>query len=432
MNSHWKKFFKKILITLLVVGVYQLGCAILLPGLSKQVISQQSNVALRMFFSGGTTMFSVFAVGLGAYITATMLTQVLSSAQGTFFHKLKKDRNFGAAKLNSITKGITIIVAVIQAVHALRNILSLQGNIQVIYTGKIFFYAINIPAIVAGSLLAVWLANQISKKGMGKGIQVMLFVGLLSRTPAALEKFINLWRQGLLLPKHIMVIAAVFTLITLFVIFMEGCVRKIKINYPALRIEEQKYLPIKLNYGGVFSVILANHVMSFIPVIAGVLRRFLFTGSIDSFSALLHHHSWVRYLVKALLICFFTITYSSVVFDPDITATELHNAGKIIEGVPPTDPTAAVLHRITGSLNILASIYLIFLCLGTELVCVWINSWIGIEVINIGGSSILMCVGIADALLSGIKAYNYQSIVEEFRPGSPRGNDRTTQDVKNA
>jgi preprotein translocase subunit SecY len=424
-EDFWLKYgetVKKILITMAILVVYRIAMLIVLPGvdLSLLNVDEVNSGFLRtinLFIGGGIERCSVFTVNIMPYISATIITQFLSSKIGfQYFKELKQNRDLGAAKMNEWTQYFTVIIAIIQSIHMCLFIFGInKDGISAVYIGKSMFFIIAIPALVCGSLLTVWMANQISKYGVGQGTSLIIFCNVLLGGSGGISKIVDFYKSGVLTKLHLGFLLIFGSVLFLFVIFVESCKRKITVQYPGIGGKHSiQYLPLKINNAGVIPPVLASSFLYAPQVLSSILKIFFFTESIDKYISYFSHGGMLYYVFSSVLLFVFTISQTDIVFDPEDISKNLQDNGVVVLGVRPGKETSKYLRNIINRLNIIAGIYLIIVCVFSEFICQLFNNSVGVRVLHLGGTSLLILVSVSQLIFKGTIHYNYKILTNSM------------------
>lgn len=422
-KSKYLELIKKVSITLFILAIYKLTTFILLPGINPKVllldeVSNSTGVLRFMnILSGGVLKnANIMALGIMPYINATIITQLLTSKIGfSDFKELKQDRDNGPMQLNQYTKYFTIGIAIISAISFL---IILKNNGNLVYINPYLFFALNIPILVTGSLLSVWTCTQISKYGIGQGISLLIFSNMTGGALESVMKIKNLYKMKLLSMGNLMSIILFFVGIFLLCIFVELCVRPISVKCLGIKGESDiQVMNLKINNAGIMTAIMASSFANFPYLILALLKKMKFyVEYIEKILAYFSPGGKLHYLFFAFTIIVFTISQTEIVFDPEDIATHLQEENIIVLGTRPGEQTTKKLKEILLHLTILASVYLVTMCVITDYIATLLNSKIGIEdVVSISGTSILIMVSIAQVVFREFIPYEYKNLMQKYR-----------------
>ncbi len=425
-NMSWGAFGKaselrqRILFTIGLLIIYRIGTYIPVPGIDAGALRDfmeqaQSGIAgvLGMFTGGALSRMGVFALGIMPYISASIIVQLLSSMWEPL-KQLKKEGDAGRKKINQYTRYGTVLLATGQA-FALAN--SLQAG-DLVTTPGAFFLTACVITLVGGTMFLMWLGEQITARGIGNGISLIIFVGIVAEIPAALGQFLASGRSGAVSPGVIIGVLVMIALVIAFVVFMERALRKVHIMYPRRNVGMKVYesnsshLPIKVNPAGVIPAIFASALL-LLPTTISTFSSGQ-TGPIMSTVLAYFGPGQPLYLLFfTAMIVFFTFFYTKeVAFKPDEVADNLKNQGGSIPGIQPGKKTAAALDYIVTRILVLGASYLAAVCLLPEI----LRSQLAIP-FYFGGTSVLIVVSVTmdtiQQVQSHMLAHQYEGLIEK-------------------
>ncbi len=421
--SQAKDLQSRILFTILLLIVYRLGTYVPLAGIDpsalKDIMANSQKGLLGMFnmFSGGAvTRMAIFALGIMPYISSSIIVQLLTGVSD-YFKNLKEQGEIGRKKITQITRYGTVLIAALQG-YGVSVGLENAGNI-VIEPG-LSFRIITTISLVAGTTFLMWLGEQITLRGVGNGISLIIFSGIVAEIPRALASTFELGRTGALSALMIVGIFILVILLVLFIVFFERAMRKILINYPKRQVGNKMYggesshLPLKINTAGVIPAIFASALL-LLPV---TITNFGFTES-DLFlkiSSMFTQGQPMYMLLYASGIIFFAFFYTSIVFNPKETAENLRKYGGYIPGIRPGERTAEYIESILIRLTTVGSLYLTFVCLMPEfLIAKYPIPF------YLGGTSILIVVVVAMDTVTQVQtrlmSSQYESLIRKTKFG---------------
>ena len=425
-NMSWGAFGKaselrqRILFTIGLLIIYRIGTYIPVPGIDAGALRDfmeqaQSGIAgvLGMFTGGALSRMGVFALGIMPYISASIIVQLLSSMWEPL-KQLKKEGDAGRKKINQYTRYGTVLLATGQA-FALAN--SLQAG-ELVHTPGLFFLASCVITLVGGTMFLMWLGEQITARGIGNGISLIIFVGIVAEIPAALAQFLASGRSGAVSPGVIIGVLVMIALVIAFVVFMERALRKVHIMYPRRNVGMKVYesnsshLPIKVNPAGVIPAIFASALL-LLPTTISTFSSGQ-TGPIMSTVLAYFGPGQPLYLLFfTAMIVFFTFFYTKeVAFKPDEVADNLKNQGGSIPGIQPGKKTAAALDYIVTRILVMGAAYLAAVCLLPEI----LRSQLAIP-FYFGGTSVLIVVSVTmdtiQQVQSHMLAHQYEGLIEK-------------------
>ena len=421
--SHAKDLRNRIIFTILLLIVYRLGTYVPLSGIDpqslKEVMASSQKGLLGMFnmFSGGAvTRMAIFALGIMPYISSSIIVQLLTGVSD-YFKNLKEQGEIGRKKITQITRYGTVLIACLQG-YGVSVGLENAGNL-VIEPGM-NFRIITMISLVAGTTFLMWLGEQITLRGVGNGISLIIFSGIVAEIPRALASTFELGRTGALSALMIVGIFVLIIFTVLFIVFFERAMRKILINYPKRQVGNKMYggesshLPLKINTAGVIPAIFASALL-LLPV---TVTNFGFAESdlFISISSMFTQGQPLYMLLYASGIIFFSFFYTSIVFNPKETAENLRKHGGYIPGIRPGERTAEYIENILIRLTTVGSLYLTFVCLMPEfLIAKYPIPF------YLGGTSILIVVVVAMDTVTQVQtrlmSSQYESLIKKTKFG---------------
>ena len=371
--SHSHDLRNRILFTIFILCIYRLGTYVPLSGIDpvalKEIMSSSQKGLLGMFnvFSGGAVQrMALFALGIMPYISASIIVQLLTGVSD-YFKNLKDQGELGRKKITQITRYGTVFIASLQG-YGVSVGLENAGNL-VIEPG-VYFNVMTTISLVAGTTFLMWLGEQITSRGIGNGISLIIFSGIVAEIPRALASTFELGRTGALSPVMIISIFLLLIGTVMFIVFIERAMRKILINYPKRQMGNKIYggdsshLPLKINTAGVIPAIFASALL-LLPI---TFSNFGLSES-DTFidiSSLFSQGKPLYMLLYAFGIIFFSFFYTSIVFNPKETAENLRKYGGYVPGVRPGERTAFYIEGILTKLTTIGASYLTLVCLMPE------------------------------------------------------------------
>ncbi len=365
---------KRIWFTIGVLIVYRLGTYIPLPGINPAAMAEfaQSHGGgifgmVDMFSGGALSRMSIMALNIMPYISASIIVQLMTAISPQF-EALKKEGESGRRKLNQYTRYLTVFIAILQAYGAAVGVESMHNAAgSAVVDPGIFFRITAVITIVGATLFLMWLGEQITSRGIGNGISLIIFAGIVANLPSSIVNALELGRTGALSYIFILFILVFSIAMIAFIVFMERAQRRLFIQYPKRQVGnkmfggESSHLPIKLNSTGVIPPIFAS---SLILLPASLLQ--FSAGSenewVQWILGLFQHGSMVYLTVYLFLIVFFAFFYTSIVFNPQETADNLKKAGGFIPGYRPGTMTANYLDSVVTRLTVVGAAYLAFVC----------------------------------------------------------------------
>ena len=413
----------RILFTVLILSVYRLGTYVPLPSIDPESLKtlMQSNQRglLGMFniFSGGAiNRMAIFALGIMPYISSSIIIQLLTGISETF-KNLKKQGEIGRKKITQYTRYGTVLLATVQGYGVA---VGLENSGVVVADPGAYFKLTTVITLVAGTIFLMWLGEQITQRGIGNGISLIIFSGIVAEIPRALATTFELGRTGALSATTILLIFTLLILTVGFIVFIERAVRKILINYPKRQMGtkiyggEASHLPLKINTAGVIPAIFASALL-LLPI---TFSNFGFSDS-DTFldiSSLFSQGKPLYMLLYASGIIFFSFFYTSIVFNPKETAENLRKHGGYVPGIRPGESTAFFIEEILTRLTTIGALYLTLVCLMPE----FLISKFPIP-FYLGGTSVLIVVVVAMDTVSQVQtrlmSQQYESLIKKTKFG---------------
>jgi preprotein translocase subunit SecY len=422
-SSQTNDLKNRIIFTIFILAVYRFGTFVPIPGIDPEqlqtMMSGNQKGLLGMFnvFSGGAvSRMAIFALGIMPYISSSIIVQLLTGVSD-YFKNLKAQGETGRAKITQITRYGTVLLATIQG-YGLS--VGLQSSADLVINPGLFFTITAVSTIVAGTMFLMWLGEQITQRGIGNGISLIIFAGIVAEIPRALVTTFELGRTGAV--STIMIIG-IFVLLVgtiMFIVFMERALRKILINYPKRQMGNKMYggesshLPLKINQAGVIPAIFASALL-LLPV---TFSNFSFSDN-DTFLNISSYFTQGQPLYMFLYasgIVFFTFFYTSITFNPTETADNLRKYGGFVPGIRPGENTALYIEKIVTKLTTIGASYLTIVCLMPEFLIA--NYPIPFY---LGGTSILIVVVVAIDTVTQIQtrlmSSQYEQLIKKTKFG---------------
>ena len=387
---------KKIFFTLLVMMVYRIGSHITVPGMDvgalQTLAGQFSGTFLGvydMFVGGGLSRATILALGIMPYISASIMFQLLAAVFPTV-EKLQKEGEEGRKKLTQWTRYTTVLLCVIQAFAYGSFLQSLQGAVTT--PGSVFVFT-TVVVLTVGGVFVMWLGEQITERGVGNGMSLMIFFSIIQGFPQAIVRTWESLNGGQIGLIEVLALLAVVVGITGGVVAMTMASRKIPVQIPRkvvgrgrIREGQKSFIPLRLNSAGVMPIIFAQ---SFI-VVPGTLAAFSSIPIVQDLADIFQPGNWEYYITYAALIIFFSYFYTAIIFNPVDLAENLKKQGAFIPGVKPGARTAEYIDRILTRVTLTGSVYLALIAL----LPYWIFSIFDIQTFSFGGTSLLIVVGV--------------------------------------
>jgi len=401
--------------------VFRIGSFIPVPGIDQAILAdlfkEQSKGILGMFdmFSGGAlSRFSIFALGIMPYISASIIMQLMTVASPTL-EALKKEGESGRRKITQYTRYGTAGLALFQSMAIA---IGLEGQRGLVLDPGFMFRVTAMITLTTGTMFLMWLGEQITERGIGNGISLIIFAGIAAGFPQAVHGTLELVRTGAIAIPIALAIFALVVGVTYFVCFVERGQRKILVNYAKRQVGRKVYggqsshLPLKLNMSGVIPPIFASSIILFPATLVGWVG----TGEgfvwLKNAAATLQPGQPIYTLLYASAIIFFCFFYTALVFNPKETADNLKKSGAFVPGIRPGDQTARHIERITLRLTLVGAIYVTLVCLLPEFLILWKN-----VPFYFGGTSLLIIVVVTMDFMSQVQAYimshQYESLLKK-------------------
>ncbi|HEY6020380.1 MAG TPA: preprotein translocase subunit SecY [Candidatus Paceibacterota bacterium] len=410
--------------------VYRIGAHIPVPGIDPVVLADlfksQKGGILGMFnmFSGGAlSRFTIFALGIMPYISASIIMQLATIAV-PYLEQLKKEGEAGRRKITQYTRYGTLVLALFQA-YGISVALQSQANL-VLHPG-LMFQLTTVITLVTGTLFLMWLGEQITERGLGNGISLIIFAGIAAGLPNAIGSTLELARTGAFsIPFVLTLIIGAFA-ITALVVFVERGQRKILVNYAKRQVGNKVYggqsshLPLKLNMAGVIPPIFASSIILFPATLAGWFGAGSGMSWLKDVSEKLSPGQPIYVMLYAAAIIFFCFFYTALVFSPKETADNLKKSGAFLPGIRPGDQTARYVEKIMLRLTMVGAIYITLVCLLPEFLVVKWN-----VPFYFGGTSLLILVVVTMDFMAQVQSYlmthQYENLLKKanFKSGFAR------------
>ena len=413
----------RILFTIFVLTIYRFGTFVPLPGINPeqlQIMMQDNQKGLlgmfNVFAGGAISRMAIFALGIMPYISSSIIVQLLTGTTD-YFKNLKSQGEIGRQKITQITRYGTVLLATVQG-YGLS--VGLESSANLVINPGIFFKVSTVTTIVAGTIFLMWLGEQITQRGIGNGISLIIFSGIVAEIPRALVTTFELGRTGAISTLMIIAIFVLLILTIMFIVFMERALRKILINYPKRQMGNKIYggdtshLPLKINSAGVIPAIFASALL-LLPV---TFSNFTFSQN-EIFLNIASYFSQGQPLYMLLYasgIIFFTFFYTSITFNPNETAENLRKYGGFIPGIRPGESTAIYIDNILTKLTTMGALYLTLVCLMPEFLIA--NYPIPFY---LGGTSILIVVVVAIDTVTQVQtrlmSSQYEQLIKKTKFG---------------
>jgi preprotein translocase subunit SecY len=424
---------KRLWFTLGALIIYRLGTFIPIPGIDPVVISdifsQQSGGILGVFdaFAGGAlSRMSIFALNVIPYISAAIIMQLMTAISPSM-EQLKKEGESGRKKINQYTRYLTVLLAVVQAYGlsvGLEGISTSQG--AAVDNPGMFFRFSTVITIVGGTMFLMWLGEQITARGVGNGISLIIFAGIVANLPTALAAMLELGRTGALSALFIIAFLAFAIAVVAFIVFVERAQRRIIVQYPKRQVGnrmfggESSHIPLKLNTSGVIPIIFATSILLTPVSIAGFSGGNASGGILGLIASYIGRGQPLFFLLFAALIIFFAFFYTAIVFNPQDTAENLKKNGGFVPGIRPGKNTAEFFDYVLTRLTVVGAGYLTAVALLPEILI----SRFSVPFF-FGGTSLLIVVVVSLDTVAQIQSYllahQYEGLIRKAKLKGRRG-----------
>ena len=400
---------RRIIFLLLALVVYRIGAHVPVPGIDPDMLSrlfqeQQGGILglFNMFSGGALSRFSVFALGIMPYISASIIMQMLSYVLPSL-ESLRKEGESGRRKITQYTRYGTLLLGVFQAFGIA---VALESQAGLVLDPGFMFRFTCIVSLVTGTMFLMWLGEQITERGLGNGISIIIFAGIVAGLPSAISGLFQLVSTGAISPLSSIFVIAIVALVTAFVVFIERGQRRITVNYAKRQVGNRlyggqtSYLPLKMNMSGVIPPIFASSLILFPATLAGWFTSGDSTRWIRDLAAALSPGQPLYTLLYAAMIVFFAYFYTALVFNPRETAENLKKSGAFVPGIRPGEQTSRYIDKVLLRLTLGGAIYLVFVCLVPE----FLNMRFNVP-FYFGGTSLLIVVVVTMDFMSQVQAY---------------------------
>jgi preprotein translocase subunit SecY len=408
-----KELRERLLFVIGAIIVFRIGSFIPLPGIDPyvlaQLVEQQRGTILDMFnmFSGGALeRLSIFALGIMPYISASIIMQLMSYTMPSL-KELRKEGEAGRRKITQYTRYGTVVLATFQAIGISVALQGQQygGDYLVVNQGTSFVIT-SVTSLVTGTLFLMWLGEQVTERGVGNGISIIIFSGIVAGLPSAIGGTLELARTGEMNVLTILVLFALALAVTAFVVFVERGQRRITVNYAKrqqgrkLYAAQSTHLPLKLNMAGVIPPIFASSIILFPATLGSWFGSTEGMGWLKDISSTLSPGQPLYVLFYALAIIFFCFFYTALVFDSKDTADNLKRSGAFIPGIRPGEQTARYIDGVMTRLTLAGAAYITAVCLLPEFLILYWN-----VPFYFGGTSLLIIVVVVMDFMAQVQAH---------------------------
>ncbi|MBK8542297.1 MAG: preprotein translocase subunit SecY [Caulobacteraceae bacterium] len=415
---------KRIWFTIIALIVYRIGTFIPIPGVDPaqfaQAFQQQAGGILGMFntFSGGAVeRMAIFALNVMPYISSSIIMQLLSTSIPSL-ERLKKEGEVGRKQINQYTRYLTLLLAVVQSYGIA---MGLQGSQGVVTNPGYFFIASTVITLTGGTMFLMWLGEQITARGVGNGVSLIIFAGIVADLPRVIMQSLSLAQQGDVNPFGLLMIAIVMLAVIVFVVFIERSQRRLVVQYPKRQqgnrmfMGESSFLPLKLNTAGVIPPIFASSLLMLPTTLIG----FAGMGAnapewVNLLQGYIGYGKPGHMILYAFGIIFFCFFYTSIVFNPEETADNLRKYGGFLPGIRPGKKTAEYLDYVLTRLTVIGAAYITAVCLLPEMLITYYA-----VPFYLGGTSILIVISVTldtvAQIQSHLVAHQYEGLIKRSK-----------------
>jgi preprotein translocase subunit SecY len=419
-----KELQQRILFTLGAMIIYRLGTFIPIPGIDivqfQQIFNGQSGGLLGMFnvFSGGAVeRMAIFALNVMPYISASIIVQLLASTNPSL-ERLKKEGEAGRKQLNQYTRYLTVVLAIFQSLGIAVGMQSTPGLVP---DPGPFFIISTVITLTGGTMFLMWIGEQITARGVGNGISLIIFAGIVATLPSTIAQALEQGRTGDLDAIAMIAILTLLIGVIVFVVFIERSLRRLVIQYPKRQVGnrmfmgDSSFLPLKINTAGVIPPIFASSLL----LLPATAVQFIGLNEsapewLQNTVAALNYGSPLHMFLYAVLIIFFCFFYTSIVFNPEETADNLRKYGGFLPGIRPGKKTADYLDYVLTRLTVIGAGYIAFVCLLPEMLI----SYYGLA-FYLGGTSLLIVVSVTldtvTQIQSHLYAHQYEGLIKKSK-----------------
>jgi preprotein translocase subunit SecY len=415
----------RIWFTLGALIVYRIGTYVPVPGVDASVMGQMLNQhgggilgMFDMFTGGALRRMTVFALNIMPYISASIIIQLMTAAVPQL-ETLKKEGESGRKRLNQYTRYLTVLIALVQSYGIAVGLESMHGTSSAAVSDPGWFFRFScVITLVGGTMFLMWLGEQITARGVGNGISLIIFAGIVANLPNALASLLELGRTGALSPVFILIFIVLAVAVIAFIVFMERAQRRIVVQYPKRQVGQRMFggdsthMPLKINTSGVIPPIFASSLLLIPATISGFTQNG--PGWLAFIGAQLGHGTPAYMALYAGMIIFFSYFYTAVVFNPEETADNLKKYGGFVPGIRPGSNTADYFDYVLTRLTTIGALYLVLVCLLPEIL---INSY-GLP-FYFGGTSLLIIVSVTmdtvTQIQSHLLAHQYEGLIRKAK-----------------
>ncbi len=419
---------RRLFFTAVMLAIYRVGVAVPTPGIDGQALASFFDAArstlfgwANLFSGGALERFSVFALGIMPYISVAIILDLLKVAS-PYLDELYKEGEAGRRKITQYTRYGTVALAIVQGLMIAVSLEKIQapGGGSVVYNPGWSFRIVTVLTLTAGTMFIMWMGEQITERGIGNGISLIIMAGIVARLPSALGTTVQFVREGEMSLFVLLLVLALALTVTAWIVYVETAQRRIPVQYAKRVVGRRIYggqtshLPLKINTSGVIPPIFASSILVFPATLA------TFMPSLKNYSALLTPGGWFYDVIYVVLIIFFTYFYTAVTFNPVDVADNLKKYGGFIPGIRPGRYTAEYIDRVLSRITLGGAIYVSAVCVLPTIL---------IEQFNVpfyfGGTALLIVVGVALDTIAQMETHlltrNYEGFMRRGRVKSRKG-----------
>ncbi|MBO7560255.1 MAG: preprotein translocase subunit SecY [Alphaproteobacteria bacterium] len=419
---------KRILFTLGALVIYRVGSFIPLPGVNASAVlhlfTGEGSGMMGMFdmFTGGSlSRMSVLALNIFPYISASIVLQLLTATSKSL-NDLRKEGESGRIKINQYTRYLAVLLAVVQGWAVVRGleVMAPVNGVRAVVNPGFSFELSAIIALVGGTVFVMWLAEQITARGIGQGASLLIFAGIIAQIPEGVAKIVSLGSVGQMSPAMIALVILFVVGIVALIAFFELAQRRVQILYPRQVMANgvvntnASYLPIKVNMSGVMGPVFASSIM----MLPAFVQRFVQSENliVQNIMGFFTYGAWSYIILYTILIAFFAYFQTAVVFNSEETSNNLRNAGGYIPGVRPGEQTVSFLDSMVSKVTAIGVLYLIVVCV----LPIILNTHFGMPLM-IGGTSVLIVAGVVLDTMNQVQSYlvakQYHGVIGAAKKG---------------
>jgi preprotein translocase subunit SecY len=424
---------KRIWFTVIAMIVYRLGTYIPIPGIDPAAFAQafegQSQGILGMFnmFSGGAVeRMAIFSLNVTPYISASIIVQLLGSVYPPWEKLRKEGGEAGRKQLNQYTRYLTVVLALFQSFGIAVGLQSSQG---LVFNPGTFFVVSTVVTLTGGTMFLMWLGEQITSRGVGNGVSLLIFAGIVAVLPRGIWQMFSMTRTGAMSATGLLAIVLIAVVVVLAIVFVERSQRRLLVQYPKRQVGnrmfggETSFLPLKINTSGVIPPIFASSLL----LLPATVMGFAATADLPPYMqwlpqavGMLQHGQPLFMVFYAGLIVFFCFFYTSIMFNPDDTAENLRKYGGFLPGIRPGKRTAEYLDYVLTRLTVIGAVYITIVCILPEALIGFYNA-----PFYLGGTSLLIVVSVTMDTVAQIQshllAHQYEGLIKKSRLKGGKG-----------